>query len=583
MVSRIACSLAAITATMPADAPVQQRQASSTAAPMRLGAASNFSQGWSERTWRAALDLPLRRLRDGIRWADVERTPGQYQFDKPTTTWPDRFPDGGAGITLTLNWGNPLYDDGETPHSPQALAAFGRFAAAVTRRFPHIDTLEIGNEINGSNFVSGPVKDAGLAERGRYHLAMVRAAAAAVRKVRPDVRVIGGSTHSLPAGFLWPLLDMPGAGAIEGLAVHPYTTPIDQLPAQIGLLRRHGPAAALPLHVTEFGSEDTRRAADDLMRGYATLAALGAAEMDWYPFNERGDGLVPLVGRDGMLTDAGKAFRFIQSRLAGLAARDTSPDRFTSVRAFGLDTQVLWGAPRAVTIDAAKVTAFDAAGARLDPRGLSLREDRALVLIGREPLAAGQSIRLGCNPLIADSFHQFGYPQPGPLPGPLPGGSQAPGDGFARFVRVAGREMPFEVMPGQQRAGVPWTPYLGRAGMANLRLMADTMLPAIGGKDGAIIHRYLAGRDARVRLVAEFTVSQDSADGITVALARDEREILARAGSAPVRIDLHLTLRKGQTLTLSVGPGANARGDTTRYRIQVFDEGRCPKDASPES
>lgn len=539
----------------------------------RLGAASNFSQGWNEQTAQAAIALPVHRLRDSIRWSDVERTPGHYTFDRPNTTWPDRFTGSDIGITLTLNWGNPLYDNGQTPHSPYALTAFARFAAAVVSRFPQIDTIEIGNEVNGGNFVSGPVKDAGLAMRGQYHLAMVRAAAEAVQTVRPGVKVLGGSTHSLPAGFLWSLLDMPDARYIDGLAVHPYTTPIDQLPNQVGVLRRHGSAARLPLHVTEFGSQDPGHAADELVRGYAMLAALGTAEMDWYPLNERGDGLVPLIRRDGSLTEAGKAFRFVQSRLAGLRARDASPDPFTFVRAFGSRIEVVWGAPHGVSIDARKVAAFDAAGNRLDPRGLSIKEDRALILIGKETLTESL-VRFGCDPLVADSFYQFGYP--------LPGKTQAPGDGFDRFVQVPGRELPLQLMPGQQRPGVPWTPYLGRTDMANLRLMADTMLPA-AGKNGALVHRYVAGRDARFHLLAEFTPSPQSADGISVTLTRNGHPLLARSGPAAVRIDLHLTLRKGQALVLSVGPGSNARGDTTRYRIRIFDEDRCPKDASFQS
>ncbi|MCJ2188611.1 hypothetical protein [Novosphingobium beihaiensis] len=534
--------------------------------PIQLGASSNFSQGWNPQTAQAALGLPVPRLRDSIRWASVEKTAGHYSFDRPTTAWPAYFANSKVRITLTLNWGNPLYDGGETPHSPRALAAFGRFAAAAVQRYPQIDTLEIGNEINGGNFVSGPVKAAGLAKRGPYHLAMVRAAAQAVRRVRPDVRVLGGSTHSLPAGFLWPLLDLPGAGAIEGLAVHPYTTPIDQLPAQIGLLRSHGPAARLPLHITEFGSQDPLRAADDLVRAYATLAALGAAEMDWYPLNERGDGLVPLVRRNGTLTGAGQAFRFVQDRLAGRRARDASPDRFTFVYKFGRRIAVVWGAQRAVSIDPATVTAFDATGAPLDPHGLSLRENRALVLIGRKPLTQ-DAIRLGCNPLVADSFYQFGYPAPGQL--------RAPGDGFDRFASIARHPVPFEVMPGQQRTSVPWTPYLGRSGTRALRLTADTVLPAVTGPDSAVVLRHTAARTARLHIVADFKVSPKSTDGILVSLLRNGHTMLSRAGTAPGGIDLKLNLRKGQTVAFAISPGATPRGDTTRYRIRIFDEGRC--------
>ncbi|WP_231568202.1 hypothetical protein [Novosphingobium malaysiense] len=517
------------------------------------------------------LKLNVARLRDSIRWAEVERSPGSYTFDTPRTSWPVRLAGVPVQITLTLNWGNPLYDNGKTPHSPRALAAFGRFAAAVVQRFPQVDTLEIGNEVNGGNFVNGPVKTAGLSRRGRYHLAMVRAAADAVEAVRPDVTVIGGSTHSLPAGFLWPLLELPGASAVKGLALHPYTTPIDQLPEQIGFLRRQVRAARLPLYITEFGSQKAQRAADDLVRGYATLAALGVAEMDWYPLNERGDGMIPLIGRDGRRTGAGKAFRLAQSWLAEWPVRNASPDPFTFVYVFGANTAVVWGAPRALSVDAT-VKAFDATGTRLSPDDLALREDRALILRGPGLLGTGmfgsdKPFRFGCTPLIADSFYQFGYP--------LAGKGQAQGDPFTRSLRLDGHDIPFEVMPGQQRRSVPWTPYLGRPDMINLRLMADSMLPDFGARDGAIVHRYAASKDRRLHLIATFATSARSTDGISVIVMRDGRNLTAQAGTSALRIDRHLVMRKGQTLTVAVSPRSTPRGDTTRYRIRLFDEEKC--------
>jgi len=71
-------------------------------------------------------------------------------------------------------------------------------------------------------------------------------------------------------------------------------------------------------------------------------------------------------------------------------------------------------------------------------------------------------------------------------------------------------------MPGQQHRAVPWTPYLGRSDMRDLRLTAETMLPAVKGGDGAIVHRFRADRDSALRLVATFAVSNKSTDGISV-------------------------------------------------------------------
>ena len=152
-----------------------------TREPLLLGAASNFSQGWNPRTYDAAAAVPVTRFRDGIRWNEVERSPGSYTFDKATTTYMARVGENGGKLTLTVNWGNPLYDGGNTPHTAKALAAFGKFVGEMVVRYPAVDTVEVGNEFNSANFVSGPVKAADLAKRGQYHLAMVRSAANAVK------------------------------------------------------------------------------------------------------------------------------------------------------------------------------------------------------------------------------------------------------------------------------------------------------------------------------------------------------------------------------------------------------------------
>lgn len=527
---------------------------------MVLGAASNFSQGWNDATLKAALTLPVRRFRDSMRWSDVERSPGVYAFDKPTSRYPALLDASGARLTLTLNWGNPHYDEGKTPHTAEALAAFGRFAAETVKRYPAVDTVEIGNEINGSNFVSGPVKDGGLVLRARYHLAMVRAARDAVRQVRPDVRVLGGATHSLPAGFLWNLLAAPGADAVEGLAVHPYTTPIDQLPAQFAVLRRDRRTAGLPVHVTEFGSQNPQTAADDLVRGYAVLSALGVAEMDWYPLNERGDGMVPLLRRDQSLTAAGLAFRFVQERLASRAATSRNLDDFTLLRAFGPNTWVLWGAPRVLTVGR-DVTAYDATGSRLDSKALMINADKVIILTSNSPLVAGGNVAFGCQDLIADSFHQFDY------------AANDRSNGFERFIQIGGRALPFEVLPGQQRGGVPWTPYLGHTRFPRLRLHAETMLPALPQPDGAIVHRYIARRSQRLRLRAEFNAPDHGKGGIRVIVSQSGRVLSDQTGSTEVRLDETVTVAGGEALTIAVR-GA-PKGNAVEYRLKISDVAKC--------
>src|SRR3546814_10677632 len=100
--------------------------------------------------------------------------------------------------------------NGDTPYSDRALAALGRFVAATVTRYPAVDTVEVGNEFNSANSVSVRVKSQGLAQRRAYHLTLVMCIESAVQAARPDVKVLGGATHSLTAGYPWPQLEEIG-------------------------------------------------------------------------------------------------------------------------------------------------------------------------------------------------------------------------------------------------------------------------------------------------------------------------------------------------------------------------------------
>ena len=530
----------------------------------RLGAASNFAQGWSPATLKAASRLGVRRFRDSLRWKDIERTKGSYRFEGARDLYPDELARQGAHLTLTLNWGNPLYDGGETPHSAEALAAFGRFARAAVQRFPAIDTLEIGNEVNGANFVKGKVKADGLLRRADYHLAMVRAASLAVKAERPDITVLGGATHSLPAGFLWPLLEKDRTGVIEGLALHPYTTPIDQLPAQFALLCQSPAVGTRSLHVTEFSSARASQAPDDLVRTFAVLASLGATEVDWYPLNPRGDRQAPLIDQAGRITPVGHAFRFVGEHLAGHPVRRLPADDFTFAAAFGTRAWVLWGAPRTLRITAPGVRAYDAQGRALPGDELNLAENRALILLADQPQTR-PPFALGCQTQIADSRLQFAYP---PRHGNAPSG-----DPFARLARIDGVDRPLTAMPGQERRGVPWTPYLSLAAHRGVRIDGTSLRPAFGHTDGALVQSIAIAPNTGVELDLELTPTSGALD---VQLRLGAQELDAFTLTAPVHLTRRLHSETGARLEVIVANASGATPASADYRIRLSQPGRCP-------
>jgi len=545
---------------------------------MALGAATNFSQGWREVTYTAAAELGVTEFRDSIRWPDVERAPGEYRFDQRKTQYPARLAEAGGRLVLTVAGSNPLYDNGETPHTPEAVAAFANFVAAVVREYPAISAVEVGNEFNSGDFVTGPVRAGGIGQRARYHVALLEAVAQAVRRVRPGLPILGGATHSLPSGYLWSVLEQAGPDAIDGLAVHPYTTDIDQLAVQTGVLRRHPRALAMPVQVTEFGTKSEADAPDHMLRGYAAMASLGFAALHWYPLNERGDGLVPLVRRDGSVTGAGEAFRFILAELATRTAQDRSPDRFTFVHAFGLpgteaDRLVIWGEPRPITLMRGDIAAFDARGNRIDMAGLAMSANRAVVLASPRPIRLGEDVILGCTTLVADSFYQFSYPQRG--------SAQPPG-GFAALVSLGGEEQALETLPGQQRSGVPWVPYLGLTGQQGIRLTADRVqLAGAGGGESELILRWMPQGSGPFRIEAEITPNAQSRESMMVELSQAGQVLFAGNAAEGVHFDaplalqdrIFLQLRLARTSTQNVSAG---------YRIRVHDAALCSQTPRPE-
>lgn len=541
--------------------------------PMIIGAATNFSQGsWTD-LMDAARQLPLLHYRDGIRWNEIERQMGRYRFENRRARYPAEVAGRGADLVMTFNWGNPLYDQGHTPHSPEALAAMGRFAAAVVKRYPEITAVEVGNEVNGVNFVNGPVREAGLPKRPEYHLAMVRAIATAVREVRPDIRIYGASTHSIAGGYVWDVLEAGGGQLLDGIAIHPYTTPIDQLAAQIGVLRRHPLARDMPIVVTEFGSQDETRAPDDLIRGYSMLAQLGVAQFYWYPLIPRGDGLIPLLERDGRITETGEAFRFAQSRLATRVAQDISPDPFTFAHQFGDDTLVIWGEPRLLAMTTKGISVHRANGSVIAADTHALLPDRVLVLTADRPIALGQDITLGCSPLVADTFYEFGFGEgvEGPDDRSLGDGAPGPARGFIPSTYRGDEQIGWQVLPGQHRGGVPWNPYLAPRGNGVLRLSEDGMLIPGGW---TIAHDYVATHDGEMQLEARI--------GSGNARFNERIDISLSVNGEPVPktqmeagFDALVTLSAGARLRISVSAKGGGRPVPVAYRYRLSDQNRC--------
>lgn len=197
-----------------------------------------------------------RWIRMDMFWNTIEQEQGHYAFgeyDALVAAMAQR----GIRIIFILDYGNPHYDHGFAPHSPEARAAFTRFAAAAARRYQGKGIIwEIWNEPNLDHFWSPQ------ADVQRYGTLLLQTVAA-IRRADPTALIVAPGT----SGFDWPfwtaLGDMGAFTRLDAVTVHPYGI---EIPEAVGpyyvqwaaLLHRYSPAWKIPLLSGEWGYSSVR-------------------------------------------------------------------------------------------------------------------------------------------------------------------------------------------------------------------------------------------------------------------------------------------------------------------------------------
>ncbi len=521
-----------------------------------LQAASNFGQTWNQVVFDAARAEGFTALRDEIHWDFAERD-GVYVFDHEILTYPERMAAAGMKLTLIAVGEHPDHDAGATPYTAPAVTAFADFFAETARRFPAVDAVEVGNEMNSESFTEGPAREADIEGRAGYYAALLKATYGAVRAARPELRILGGAAHSIPLAWFG-ALSADGAGPfMDSIALHPYTTAPEQLRRQVALLRAVPGFDTLPIEITEIGTVEAAKAQALLMKTYCQAALAGVTNVTWYPLSARGDGYVPLLEDDGSVTPVGRTWQMIQAELQGREVTDGAPDPFTYACRFGDRALVIWGADRALVPDDPGLVVRDLSGQPVaQPR---LSPDWPLVVLSDGPAPRlGENLRLGPQQVVADSFDQFAYP-----------GAQR--HGFARFIRVGGQQVPFILGPGQQTGGVPWTPYLTTERDGSLRMDAEFLQPSMwDGVAAEIVHAFTAPQAMALALEARVSPTPESSDGVTISVRHNGIALAETIVREKTEMTLpRIALATGDVLEIVVGPGDSPHGDTSDYRFTL--------------
>lgn len=556
----------------PKPAPVQSDE--------RFGVASHFAQGWDLAWIPVMATAAISQTRDELYWAQVETKKGVFSFPENFDRYMASLARNRVSPLIVLSFENPLYDDGDTPHSDEAIAAYARYAVEVLRHYGgQIKAVEVWNEYNGS-FARGPATQ----DRAGTYLRMLRATYTAIKRERPDVIVAGGATAGVPLPYWDKLLAGGGLDFMDVLSVHPYRyeVPPEGIESTIGALRslvqRYQGGAAKPIWATEFGwftktSEapgdlaiDDTVQAKFLTRSAALLLSAGVERSYWYLLHDH-QGLPMGLFRDDeahTAKPAATAFTTLLQQLRGarFVRRETTPGSFYSLlfaRSNGEDVRVVWSlTPTTLPIAGMKaVTDFQG---RSVPLNAPLRLDDSPLFIQGTP--TGLPLALVTPAVAADSARDF---------------SSTPdynGWSYGALLPETTTFTPLTVFGTTDWIGY-WTgdwPYLA--------VSAGDQHPSYSaGAPVAVVRRWRSGESARLRITGQFR-SQIAGDGVGVSIAVDGqrrwRKVLGGGNGNPIleSFDFIETVQAGTTIDFIVdpGPAANIDFDATAVAATLTKE-----------
>lgn len=371
-------------------------------AKLRLGATVHFAQGWPEVIWPTLSTVHARTVREALSWKRVEASFGNYSYSLQNAGHLDRLCKLNMPVVLVVDPRNPLYDDGTTADSPSAQAAFGAFIANVADRYGDcLAAIEVGNEINGANAMDGRA----AIDRAGSHTRLMKQVWQKTKPRHPRIAMLGGSVNTVGGGFLEQLFARGLLDWVDGIAVHPYRRTPEGLQWELAAVQaamvRHGKVK--PIWATEFGiaTSDPTKASDYLLSMAVMFSASGVREAQWYALAD--DGPFPTMGlveADGKAKASAATFAMLASDLLsrGAAIRGELDEPSLFRFRFGNDREVVWGAPRSITVPEGAVVR-NSWGALID----------SPLRIGSSPIVIESShqLKLGAKEVLADSLYDY--------------------------------------------------------------------------------------------------------------------------------------------------------------------------------
>jgi hypothetical protein len=563
-----------------------------------FGVMTHFAQGWDTDIMPLIARAGIASIRDEQYWDSIETRPGKYVFPDQF----DRYMAKAAQLKLQpfipLTFANDHYDNGFTPFSADAIIAYTRYAQAVLLHYgAQIHAVEIWNEFNGS-FVKGPADK----DRPLSYAQILKAAYDSIKKIRPDVTVVGGATVLIPLPYLESLFEHGALASMDALSVHPYG--YGEFPESVEyelsdlkvLIARFNDGKQKPIWTTEIGKQDKtpdgrRNTAGYLVRLSTILLSQGVEKIYWYLLRDYND-----FATMGLLRDRDSPFgryapapafvayaNLIRQLDAADFQRREKTDPRTRIYLFNTGKEqcrVAWVTDDTRNTDDAGTLAFFKTEKPLRVTEIDGREYSVV------PVSGEASLRLTSTPvfvegpvssvreqrsdtLLTDSASAFsgsqgaqgwsyGYFSPTkPRPGE---------DGFVRLAWLKDN----------------WAHYWGDPSVPHLKIEREGVHPGLlYGRAAWAVRRWQSTVEGRIGISGHLERKADEGDGSEAQIIVDGRPIyIVDVGGAnkPKRVDFAVdaTVDMGSTVDIGISPGpadsTDVNYDATAVHVTITKE-----------
>jgi len=199
-------------------------------------------------------------IRDEVYWKEVEQVKGQYAIPSISETFVNAAVAKGLKPLITLDYGNPLYDNGDKPTTEDAIEGYAQYAEFVATQFKgRVSMYEIWNEwdLSTGNTTPGTPQS---------YVNLLKVVYPRLKAIDPNIVVLGGgvSGGAILSSFFGQMLDAGAMNSADAISIHQYIytatgngrtpeTLVNNLLGAEETLRSHNGGQDYPLYLTETG------------------------------------------------------------------------------------------------------------------------------------------------------------------------------------------------------------------------------------------------------------------------------------------------------------------------------------------